>query len=99
MRGVSALELEVSEHVRDLLKHYYDFELMSEEEVNREVERLSKTWPCLKWINEDYRILSIKEGTSAVNVLLEIDDSGFVLTSPGRLSAITPTSCRSALRQ
>jgi len=82
VRGVSALELEVSEHVRGLLKHYYDFELMDPDAIKREVKRLSREWPCLSWIAEEHRVLSLREVEEGLYVLLELDNMGFVLFLP-----------------
>lgn len=85
---------EVSEGVREAVEHYFDFQLMSREEVEKRLEELQEDYPELGWIRKDFEIVAVKVVEGGLALLLDIDGAPYVLELPSRKSPYNPYELR-----
>jgi len=84
----------LSDHIRDLLEHYYDFPPFSREELEKRLNALSKEYPELGWITKEHNVLSFRLEEGGLYLLLELDNMGWVLHLPKRPRAYDPYELR-----
>jgi len=80
----------LSDHVIDMVRHYYDFQPYDRTELLNRLKALSKEYPELTWIIEEYDVLSFSLEEGGLYLLLEINNVGFVLHLPKRPRVYDP---------